>query len=276
MDAGPVRDLQLGKALLHGGGQLRIGRDALRPGGGQGLELAFVEDVGQGDDAGLRRALHLPAQHGRRALRPALVGHGLQLGAVLHVQHLGHEMRRAARAGRGEIEALALLRCLDEIAQVLVGRVLGNHDHGRRQADHGHRNQRIVLERHGLLDHAVGDHASRAHQQGVAVGLGLGHDVGAHRASRTRAVVDHHGLAQDPGRAFGSRSCHQVIGAACRERHHQANGAGGPGIGGAGSPCSDGAGHAGQRQRGGKQGGQGGAAGQAGWLVHGVSWKCLK
>ena len=56
--AGPVRDAQLAEALLGGGRQLGIGRDAAGPGVGQGLELAALE-VGQRDDAGLGRGLDL-------------------------------------------------------------------------------------------------------------------------------------------------------------------------------------------------------------------------
>jgi hypothetical protein len=61
MNAGPMRDLQIGKALLHGGGELRVGGDALGPGRGQRLELALVNDVRQRDDAGFGRAFDLAA-----------------------------------------------------------------------------------------------------------------------------------------------------------------------------------------------------------------------
>ena len=142
-------------------------------------------------------------------------------------------MRRAARAGGGKVEAGALLGGFDEVAQIVIGRVLGHHDHRRCEANHHHGLQSIVLERHGLLDHAVGDDAGRADQQGVAIGLGLGHDIGTYGATRARTIVDHHGLAKDLGGAFGRRSGHQVIGAACGKRHHEANRTRGP-VGGLG------------------------------------------
>ena len=56
-----------------------------------------------------------------------------------------------------------------------------------------------------LLDHAVGDHAGRADQEGVAVGRALGDHVGAQRRAGARLVLDDHRLAQRLARRLRRR-----------------------------------------------------------------------
>ena len=82
------------------------------------------------------------AEHRGDRLGAALVRHDVELGAVLGLQHARDEMRRAAGAGGGPVEALRrLLRGGDELLQVLVGRIGRHQDHRGRQADHRDRHQ---------------------------------------------------------------------------------------------------------------------------------------
>jgi hypothetical protein len=64
---------------------------------------------------------------------------------------------------------------------------------------------------------------SNAHQQRVAVGLGLGHDLGADDAAGARSVVDHHLLSQAGAEMLADQPRHDVEHAGARgERHDDA------------------------------------------------------
>ena len=69
----------------------------------------------------------------------------------------------------------------------------------RQQRDGREVLQGVVGQR--LVQRRVGRVADVGHEQGVAVGRGLGDDVGADDAARAAAVLDHHGLAE----VFGER-----------------------------------------------------------------------
>ncbi|MNT45784.1 hypothetical protein D3C72_1823830 [compost metagenome] len=67
-----------------------------------------------------------------------------------------------------------------------------------------------------------------AHEEGVAVGLGLGGHAGAHGAARAALVVDDHRLAELRGQLRGQRTGERIRAAACGERNDQRDGALGP------------------------------------------------
>jgi hypothetical protein len=187
----------------------------------------------------------------------------VELGAVLGLQDAGDEVRRAAGAGGGPVEALALPGGGDEFLEVVVGRVGRHQDHRGRQADHRDRRQVGVLVGQRLLDHAVGDDPGRADEEGVAIGLALRHHGRAQAGRAAGLVLDHDRLAQALGGALGGRAGHQVVGAAGRERHDEADRLGRPGIALGEGGQGGGGGRAGQ-------GGEGGAAEDA--VGH---WKVL-
>ncbi|MDT4885356.1 hypothetical protein FQZ97_1215810 [compost metagenome] len=61
----------------------------------------------------------------------------------------------------------------------------------------------------------------RAHQQRVAVGLGLGHEVGADGRTRAGLALDHHRLTQALRQLVGQRTGQHIGGATSRKRHDQ-------------------------------------------------------
>jgi hypothetical protein len=58
------------------------------------------------------------------------------------------------------------------------------------------------------------------HQQGVAIGRRLRHDIGSDRPTRTGAVFDDHRLTQVFAQALTDHPCDHIGGAACRKGHH--------------------------------------------------------
>ena len=65
-------------------------------------------------------------------------------------------------------------------------------------------------------------------QQGVAVRLGLGHQVHGNRAAGTGAVLHNKGLAELRAQALGKGARHDVGGAACGQGDDEAHRLGGP------------------------------------------------
>ena len=229
MHAGPVGDANFRETFLGGGRQLRIGGDALGPGGRQRLQLAALQ-VGQDDDAGLGGRVDLAAEHRGDRLGAALVGHEVEPGAVLGDEQPLDEVRRAAGARGREVQAGAFLRRGDELLDIVVGRLGRHDDHRRRQADHRHRHQVVLLVGQALSDHAVRQQAGRADQERIAIGRGLGDEIVAEHGAAAGPVVHDDRLAQRLASAFGGGAAEQVVGAAGGEGNDEVDRPGRPGL----------------------------------------------
>ncbi|MPM72283.1 hypothetical protein SDC9_119256 [bioreactor metagenome] len=116
----------------------------------------------------------------------------------------------------------------------------GQHAHGREVLD------RVIAEL--AVQRLVGGHADGGNHQRVAVGRGLGHEVGADVAARAGAVLDDEGLAQRARGLLAQGAGDGIHGAARREGHDPANGLARPvglgrlgmGGGGQGAQAEDG------------------------------------
>ena len=143
--------------------------------------------------------VHLAGQQIHNRLAAAFVGNVVHLG--LGGQHEAgcRQVLRAAAARRRKAQAHGLLFGQCNERSDIGCRHIGVHrqEQGRgRHTDDGreifhHVIGQLGVERRG---HRIG--VAVAQQEGVAIGLGLGHDIGAHGAGRTRLVVHHHRLAQ--------------------------------------------------------------------------------
>jgi hypothetical protein len=171
-------------------------RQALLGGHGQRLERTAL-DV-------LQRRLRQVEHHLQTACQQ--VEHGLRGALVLHVVHLhvrrlgellGRQMQRVAGAGRAVVDlARVRLRIGHELLQV-GGRELRRHHHHERRFDEvGH--AREVL---GGVERQLGvQRAQRAVREladqveRVAIGLGLGHVVGADDGVAAGLVLHHHAV----------------------------------------------------------------------------------
>ena len=158
------------------------------------------------------------------------------VGARHRLEQLtGHVDRGAVAAGRHVEFAGVGLGVGDEVGHAgdaqcpgFVGvhhHHIGHPGHQRDGGEVLHRVKRqLVVQR--LVD-AVGTHG--AHQQRVAVGGGLGNDVGANVAACTGTVVHDKRLAKSLGQLIGHHAGQDVGGAAGREGHHDLHRFGGPG-----------------------------------------------
>ena len=147
----------------------------------------------------------------------------LGAGQVLELR-ADQVLRRAVAVGA--VVQLAGLRLgqRHQLGHVLGRRAGVDHQHVGHQRDRGDRRE-VLLEVVGqLLVDAGGDGVvHRAHQQRVAVGLGLGHVVGAQRGAGAGLALDDHGLAEALRQLLGQRARQHVGGAAGREGHDQAD-----------------------------------------------------
>ena len=154
-----------------------------------------------------------------------------ELGVGSAVEQLGDELkRRGAGSVVGFVWVGAGLR-----GELLhrVGRVVGvDQQLQGRVADPGN-GRKIVgpvgqAVAHGMVkNHRPG----RAHHQGVAVGLGLGHKGRAHHRAHAGPVFHHHGLANQGGQFFSHDAGSEVHPAAGGVAHHNGHGFVGPGLG---------------------------------------------
>ena len=99
-DAVPLRDVDVGDALLLERGHVRHERRALGAGNAHRLQLAGL-DVRHGREEAGKHHLRLAADGVGDGRRGALVGHVQHAGARRELEHLGGEVRRRAVAGRG-------------------------------------------------------------------------------------------------------------------------------------------------------------------------------
>ena len=126
-------------------------------------------------------------------------------------------------------------RVLDEVGYAVDAQRLGAvgvHDHDVRHTGHQRDRCKVLLwvERHLAVQRLVDAvRAHRAHQQRVAVGRRLGHDIGAHVAPRPGAVLHHEGLAESLAQLGRNRARQNVGGAAGRKWHDDFDRLGRPG-----------------------------------------------
>ena len=117
-------------------------------------------------------------------------------------------------------------RCLRQGGELARGIDLHrgvHHQHGR--VEHRHADRREILDRvvgqvaaQGRVDR---DRAHRGEEQGVAVGVGLGHVLGRDRAVRARPVLDDDGLSEQRSQPLGEQARDEIGGAAGGERDHE-------------------------------------------------------
>ena len=99
----------------------------------------------------------------------------------------------------------------------------------RRGCDHRDRHEVLVgIERHLRHQRGRRDEIAGGDQDRVAVGRRLGDGIGAERAARARAVLDHHRLAERLAELLPDQAGGHIGDAAGRERHDDADRA--PGI----------------------------------------------
>ena len=170
----------------------------LEAGHGQRAQLARL-DLRQHADRIAEHHAELAAQEVADGKRGAAIGHVRHLQAGLRIEQLGHPMVGRAHAGRAVVHRarLALGEC-NELLQRLHGQV-GVHDEdvgiGGRHGDRREVLHRVVGQ--CLVDGGIDrDRAGLAEQQRVAVGLGLGHDVGLQGGDASRGGL---GLGHDLG-----------------------------------------------------------------------------
>ncbi len=117
------------------------------------------------------------------------------------------------------------LGVFDKISHVVdaqFGGLLGVHDHHVGHTGHQRDRRKVLLRviRHLAVQRfvdAMGAH--RAHQQGVAIPGGFGHEVGADIAAGTGPVVHDEGLAESLGQ-LGRHGAGQDVGGAARRKWH--------------------------------------------------------
>ncbi|MNS48014.1 hypothetical protein D3C72_805710 [compost metagenome] len=139
-------------------------------------------------------------------------------------------MARAAVAARTIVQlARILLRVDDQVRQrldvVLLGEFIVHHQHVRHRRHDRHRREILdrVVRQVGEQPGVDGVRGHRAHDQRVAVGRRLGHQIGADIAARARPVLHDHGLAERTAHLFGQHAGHGVQRAAGRVRHDKAD-----------------------------------------------------
>src|SRR5690606_30572352 len=151
------------------------------------------------------------------------------------LEQLAGEMQGGAEAGRAEVELAGIgLGVLDQFLDVVDGqvRVYGNQEWNGR--DPGNADE--VLERvegQRGVQARIEDVVGVGHQDGVAVGFGLGYDVAPDHVAGARSVVHHDLLAEPFAHVFGDQSRHDVGTAAGRRRHYEPYGLARPVFGGA-------------------------------------------
>ena len=156
--------------------------------------------------------------------RPAaFVGHMRHAGFGTRIEQRAGQMHGVTDTGRGirQLVIRPTTEC-DELLHVLRWHRWMHHQNKRLlRTDIGHRRkilQRVI--RQFFIDARI-HHKRRRHQyQRMAIGRGLGHRVGADNAIRTRAVVDHHRLAELAGELLGDDARNQIRPAGPKRHHH--------------------------------------------------------
>ncbi|MNI77157.1 hypothetical protein D3C73_1334340 [compost metagenome] len=108
-------------------------------------------------------------------------------------------MVRAALAGRAVVDfAGMLLGIVDEFLQRLDRQLAGVDHHHLRRLRHQRHGHEVLLDvvAEVFVERGSQRMVRAAHEEGVAVGPGLGRHAGAHRAARAALVVDNDRLTQ--------------------------------------------------------------------------------
>ncbi len=174
---------------------------------------------------GFERVRNAPADHVGQSGQAAFVRDMSDLHARQVVEKFGDQMRSRAGARRRErvLAGVRLEECY-EFARVLRGKLRRGHQQERRQADVGDRRQLTVDIVGGFLQQRIDRHrAARCRQQRVAVGRGLGRDVGAYHAARASAIVDHDLLAENFRDFLRHHAADEIRGLARRPWHDHAH-----------------------------------------------------
>ena len=140
------------------------------------------------------------------------------------LEHLAGQMRRAAGAGRSEIEFSGVLLGVGHELCDRLGGDGGMHLHQHRQVgddgEHPEILHRIIGQ---LLVELLVQHydRGRSEEQRVAVGLGARRHFGADRALRAGLILDHDGLLEIAGQVIADHAAEHVGRTACGVGHHQ-------------------------------------------------------
>ena len=128
----------------------------------------------------------------------ALVRHVREIDLRQELQIFGREMRRARASRRGVVDlARALSRVGDQLLDVLHRQRRMRDENVRAIDHHAHRREvAFGVERQVLVRVRQDRVADRDREQRVSVRRGFRDDVTAHRAARSRAVLDDAGLAE--------------------------------------------------------------------------------
>ena len=221
-----ARFIALHRARLLDGGHVGQGSRALGAGHTKRPEFAGL-DLRQGGRQVVKHHIHIAAHQVQHGGAGAAVGDVWHEGAGHGLEQLAGQVDGRAVAGRRHAQlGWVCLGVADEVRDVLDAQcvcLLGVHDHHighlGHQRDGGEVFFRVIghLGVQRLVD-AVGAHG--AHQQGVAVGGGFGHQIRANVAARAGAVFDDEGLAKGLGQLRRHGASQDVGGATGCERHH--------------------------------------------------------
>ena len=160
-------------------------------------------------------------EHGGAA---AFVRHVLNVGARLQLEQFAGQMLEAADAGGGVIELAGLrlgvgeqfLRRMHRQFRI-DGEHIGAGGEDRDRHEILHRVERLLVE--PRIDRM----RDRDDEERVAVGRGLGGEIGADHAAGAGAIVDEDLLAEVLAELVGDDAADDVVAAAGRERDDQAD-----------------------------------------------------
>ena len=207
-----------------------LGRDlrAVFFAGAQGHHLATADvrqTAGEDEHAELQVvADQVGGQRGHTAVGD--VGHE---NARLFLDHFTGQVQRGAHAGAAVAEAAGIgLGQLDELFGVFHPHPGGSHQHQRLRGDQADGCEVLPAVFDGGRHQPVDRHfVVGAHQQGIAIGCGVEHLLGANRTTGPPHILDHNGGVQ----AFGQRGRHhppgQVGAAPWGVTHHDSDRLGG-------------------------------------------------
>ena len=114
----------------------------------------------------------------------------------LAAKELGGQVLGAACLNRPQVELARVGSAKgQQVGQAFVGGVVGHHHRHVKQAQQRHR-RKVGAGVEGLGFEQTGTHGGGVghEQQGVAIGLGPGHQFARHHAPCAGPVVHHHGL----------------------------------------------------------------------------------
>ena len=253
----PRGHIKVRHATLHHGGHIgHLGR-ALVTQNGQRAHRLGVHLAHHGPQ-NFDGHIHLTAAQCRGERRRAVEGHDQKVQPGARLEQLGRQMLGAADVDGAHIELAGVgLGVGQQFSQVLERRARRGQHRQIEIAQGGHRSKVALGVKRQALEQARTHRRAIGHeQQGVAIGLRLGHRLARAHTTGAGLVVDDDGLPQRLRELLRHGARRQVGHTAGAEGHHDADGLAGEGIG-----------HSGQGQR---QGGQGNSSqcAAAGQTVH--------